>query len=128
MHLLVSTPGMSNAPFTCGLSAALAVVGGKWKPLIIYFLLQEKRRYGALKRAIAEVSDKMLIQQLKELVDDGVVIRDDHAEIPPRVEYSLTPFGVSLAQALATLCAWGEQHAERVGIIVAARERGAAKR
>ena len=128
MHLLVSTPCMSDPPFTCGLSAALAVVGGKWKPLIIYFLLQETRRYGALKRAIAEVSDKMLIQQLKELVDDGIVIRDDYGEIPPRVEYSLTPFGVSLAQALATLCAWGEQHTERIGEIIAARERSASKR
>jgi DNA-binding HxlR family transcriptional regulator len=119
---------MADPPFTCGLSAALAVVGGKWKPLIIYFLLQETRRYGALKRAVAEVSDKMLIQQLKELADDGIVIRNDYGEIPPRVEYSLTPFGVSLAQALAMLCAWGEQHAERVGKIIAARERSSAKR
>jgi DNA-binding HxlR family transcriptional regulator len=66
----------------------------------------------------------MLIQQLKELADDGIVIRNDYGEIPPRVEYSLTPFGKSLAQALATLCAWGEQHSERVSAIIAARERG----
>jgi len=121
-------PRMSKQAFTCGLNAALAVVGGKWKPLIIFHLLQDNRRYGALKRAVTEVSDKMLIQQLKELADDGVVKRTDYGEIPPRVEYSLTPFGRSLAQALAPLCAWGEKHAARVAVIVAARERSAPKR
>lgn len=113
---------MEPKAFTCGLTAALAVVGGKWKPLIVYFLAQDTRRYGELKRAVSGVSDKMLIQQLKELVDDGAVRRKDYGEIPPRVDYSLTPFGRSLAAALAPLCAWGEKHAARVAAVVAARE------
>ena len=109
---------MSNEPFTCGLDAALAVIGGKWKPLILYYLAHETRRYGALKRCVRGVSDKMLIQQLKELQADGVVDRTDYKEIPPRVDYSLTPFGTSLARSLAPLCAWGEQHSATIAAAV----------
>jgi DNA-binding HxlR family transcriptional regulator len=113
---------MSSRPFTCGLDAALAVVGGKWKPLILFHLAHDKRRYGALKRAVSGVSDKMLIQQLKELHADGVVRRTDYKEIPPRVEYSLTAFGKSLARSLAPLCMWGEKHSARVAAIVKRRD------
>lgn len=115
---------MSNEPFTCGLDAALAVIGGKWKPLILYYLAHETRRYGALKRCVRGVSDKMLIQQLKELQADGVVVRTDYGEIPPRVEYSLTPFGMSLARSLAPLCAWGEEHKAAIAAAVDRRNGG----
>jgi DNA-binding HxlR family transcriptional regulator len=122
MHLLVSRKNqvsiISNEPFTCGLDAALAVIGGKWKPLILYYLAHETRRYGALKRCVRGVSDKMLIQQLKELQADGVLDRTDYKEIPPRVDYSLTPFGTSLARSLAPLCAWGEQHSATIAAVV----------
>ena len=87
--------------FTCGLDASLKILGGKWKPLIIYFLINSPRRYGELKRAVKKVSDKVLIQQLKELEAHGVVHREDFGEIPPKVEYSLTPFGLGLAEAKA---------------------------
>src|SRR3989344_6925571 len=87
--------------FTCGLDATLRVIAGKWKPLILYFLAQGgPTRYGELRRAVRDVSDKMLIQQLKELEADGLVKRTDYKEVPPRVDYSLTPLGVSLAEAL----------------------------
>jgi DNA-binding HxlR family transcriptional regulator len=105
---------MSNEPFTCGLDAALAVIGGKWKPLILYYLAHDTRRYGALKRCLRGVSDKMLIQQLKELQADGVVDRTDYKEIPPRVDYALTTLGMSLAQSLVPLCAWGEEHSSTI--------------
>ena len=98
----------SVAPrFTCGLDATLKIISGKWKPLILYFLLRGPTRYGELKRAVRDVSDKVLIQQLKELEADGVLRRNDYKEVPPRVDYTLTPLGQSLAQALEPLCTWG---------------------
>jgi DNA-binding HxlR family transcriptional regulator len=93
--------------FTCGLDATLKVISGKWKPLILYFLLRGPTRYGELKRAIRDVSDKVLIQQLKELEADGVLRRNDYKEVPPRVDYTLTELGQSLARALEPLCQWG---------------------
>lgn len=101
-------------PLTCGLDAALAVIGGKWKPLILFHLAHGARRYGELRRMVGEVTDKVLIQQLKELQADGAVDRRDYQEIPPKVEYSLTEFGSSLAKALAPLCVWGTEHMEAV--------------
>lgn len=105
---------MVTSNFVCGLDASLAVIGGKWKPLILFHLAHEARRYGDLRRAVGNVSDKMLIQQLKELEADGIVDRHDFKEIPPKVEYSLTPFGQTLAEALKPLCAWGTQHMTEV--------------
>jgi len=96
--------------FTCGLHATLALIGSKWKPLILHFLGQQPRRYGELKRCVRDASDKVLIQHLKELEADGLVKRNDFGEVPPRVEYSLTPFGESLVQALKPLCGWGEEN------------------
>lgn len=105
---------MSNNSFNCGLEAALAVIGGKWKPLVLYHLAQKIHRYGELKRAIGGVTDKVLIQQLKELERDEIIARTDFQEIPPKVEYSLTPFGRSLAMALGALCTWGTEHIQTV--------------
>lgn len=111
--------------FTCGLDATLRVIAGKWKPLILYFVAQDgPTRYGALRRAIRDVSDKMLIQQLKELEADGLVKRTDYKEVPPRVDYSLTPLGHSLAQALVPLCAWGTENLAEVTRLFAARDAG----
>lgn len=109
-------------PFTCGLDAALAVIGGKWKPLILYHLAKSGLRYGELQRAVGSVTHKVLIQQLKQLEADGIVKRVDHGEIPPRVDYSLTKFGQSLATALAPLCQWGTDHVREIGKAVARRE------
>jgi len=109
------------SPFICGLDVALRVIGGKWKPLVLFFLAKQPLRYGALKRSVSRVSDKVLIQQLKELEADGVIARHDHKEVPPRVDYSLTPFGRSLAAALVPLCQWGEQHADDVAEALARR-------
>ncbi|GAB5375260.1 MAG: helix-turn-helix domain-containing protein [Acuticoccus sp.] len=108
--------------FICGLDAALRVVGGKWKPLILFFLGQGPMRYGALRRCVRGVSDKMLIQQLKEMEAHGIVARTDHKEIPPRVDYALTPLGHSLAAAMVPLCQWGEANAP---VIAQALENGA---
>jgi len=117
---------MSTTPscvpgFSCGLDATLRVIAGKWKPLIIYFLIQGPNRYGELKRAVRGVSDKMLIQQLKELEADGIVTRNDYREVPPRVDYTLTPLGHSLAEALTPLCNWGSENMDTVAQIFAER-------
>jgi len=109
---------MPDAPFICGLDAALALIGGKWKLQILYHLAHETRRYGALKRCLPGISNKMLAQQLKELEADGVVDRTDYKEIPPHVDYSLTPFGRSFARTLAPLCAWGEEHSVVIAAVV----------
>jgi DNA-binding HxlR family transcriptional regulator len=114
---------MVSPSFTCGLDVTLRVIAGKWKPLIIYFLIQGPNRYGELKRAVRGVSDKMLIQQLKELDADGIVARRDYREVPPRVDYTLTPLGHSLAEALAPLCNWGSDNMEEVARIFAERDK-----
>ncbi len=112
---------MKDRAFSCGLDAALAVLGGKWKPLILYHLAHGARRYGELRRAVDGVSDKMLIQQLKEMLADGIVRREDFKEIPPKVEYSLTAFGQSLGEALAPLCVWGTEHMIEVEALTSRR-------
>ena len=108
---------MSTAPvtgFSCGLDATLRVISGKWKPLILYFLRQGPTRYGELRKAMRSVSDKMLIQHLKEMEADGIVTRTDYKEVPPRVDYNLTPLGHSLSEALVPLCNWGTENMAEV--------------
>jgi DNA-binding HxlR family transcriptional regulator len=104
---------MREHVYTCGLEAALDVIGGKWKVLILWHL-QEVRRFGELKRLTVGISEKMLIQQLREMEEDGIVHRQAYNEIPPKVEYSLTDFGVSLREALVPLCGWGNKHMKRI--------------
>lgn len=112
----------SPAGFSCGLDATLRVIAGKWKPLILYFLRQGPTRYGELRRAVRGVSDKMLIQHLKEMEADGLITRTDYKEVPPRVDYTLTSLGLSLAGALAPLCDWGQANMEEVSRVLAQRE------
>ena len=115
------SPGLPG--FTCGLDATLRVISGKWKPLILYFVAQDgPTRYGELRRSIRDVSDKMLIQHLKELEVDGLVTRTDYKEVPPRVDYSLTPLGRTLAEALTPLCAWGAENMAEVARVFAERD------
>ena len=98
----------------CGLDAALAVMGGKWKPLILYHLHSGPKRFGELKRLVAGVSEKVLIQQLRELAAAGVLTRHDYQRVPPMVDYTMTTFGLTLARALMPLCEWGMQHREKI--------------
>ena len=101
---------MADPEPACGLDVALAVIGGKWKPLILYHLQGGPTRFGELKRRVAGVSEKVLIQQLRELVAAGVLTRRDHQRVPPMVDYTMTPFGLTLAEALMPLCVWGNQY------------------
>ena len=113
---------MSDDP-PCGLDVAFAVVGGKWKPLILFHLQSGPRRFGDLRRRVAGVSEKVLIQHLRELMAAGVLTRRDHQQLPPVVDYSVTPFGLTLVQALMPLCAWGTEHRSRVEIVTASLKR-----
>jgi DNA-binding HxlR family transcriptional regulator len=105
---------MSASDPDCGLDVALAVMGGKWKPLILYHLGHGPKRFGDLRRLVTGISEKVLIQQLRELVAAGVLVRHDYREVPPKVDYSVTPFGQTLVDALRPLCAWGTSHRVRV--------------
>jgi DNA-binding HxlR family transcriptional regulator len=105
---------MKKRTYYCGLEAALDVVGGKWKPLVLWHLASGTRRFGELRRLVEGISEKMLIQQLREMEADGIVARKVFHEVPPRVQYSLTEFGVSLGEALRPLCEWGGEHMSRI--------------
>jgi len=105
---------MRQKTYSCGLDASLDVIGGKWKGLILWALRSEAHRFGELRRVVEGISEKMLIQHLKEMEADGIVKRRDFKEVPPRVEYALTPFGQSLFAALAPLCEWGTLHMKRI--------------
>ncbi|MEV0795005.1 helix-turn-helix domain-containing protein [Kribbella sp. NPDC050459] len=97
-------------PYTCGLDAAADVIGGKWKPRILWALHHGPLRFGELRREIPGVTEKMLIQQLRELESRGIVHREVFHQVPPKVEYSLTELGVSLNVALMPLDDWGAEH------------------
>jgi DNA-binding HxlR family transcriptional regulator len=105
---------MSDEYKRCGLPVALAVVGGKWKPLVLFHLQDGPKRFGELKRAVDGISEKVLIQQLRELVEAGVLDRRDYQRVPPMVDYTLTPLGKTLVHALMPLCAWGIEHEQEV--------------
>ena len=102
-------------PFLCGLDVAVHVVGGKWKALILWALSEEPRRFGNLRRELETVTEKVLIQQLRELERDGIVHREVYHEVPPKVVYSLTPTGAELELALRPLGDWGERHRASIG-------------
>ncbi|MGA0598758.1 winged helix-turn-helix transcriptional regulator [Enterovirga sp. CN4-39] len=105
----------------CGLDVALAVIGGKWKPVILYHLQGGPTRFGDLKRLVAGISEKVLIQQLRELAAAGVLLRHDHQQVPPKVDYALTPFGMTLVEALKPLCDWGTRNRSKIAEIMPSR-------
>lgn len=100
--------------YRCGMSYTLAVLGGRWKPAILFTLLKGKMRYSELRKNIAGVSERMLVAQLRELEDDGLVKRIIYPEVPPRVEYELTVMGMETAPMLRHMSAWGNKHRQIV--------------
>lgn len=100
--------------WACPVDGALEVIGGKWKPVILYWLQQGPLRNGELRRRIPGVSQKILTQQLRDLERDGLVDRHVYAQVPPRVVYSLTSLGESLEGILEALCDWSEENFHRV--------------
>jgi DNA-binding HxlR family transcriptional regulator len=100
---------------TCGTAHTLNIIGGRWKAAILCRLLYAPMRYGELKRSIEGISERMLVAQLKELEQDGIVERQVYPEVPPRVEYSLTPLGTSMRALFDVLSDWGNMHREKLG-------------
>lgn len=101
---------MKKTFYDCPVEATIAAVGGKWKILILWRLRNRTRRYGELKRLLPEITEKMLISQLRELEADGILVRKSYGEVPPRVEYMLTPHGQALRPVLEAMCEWGQEH------------------
>ena len=106
---------MPGKNYDCGIGPAFDVVGGKWKAAILWELSGGGLRFGQLKRQVPGVTEKMLIQQLRELERDQIVTRTVFHEVPPRVEYALTEWGVGLNAALVPVADWGESYARATG-------------
>ncbi len=100
-------------PERCPFTATWNVIGGKWKGLIWWRLTNGLGRFSDLQKAIPQITKKVLAQQLRELERDGVVHREVFAEVPSRVEYSLTDYGQSLAPVIEEICKWGAEHLQR---------------
>ena len=106
-----------KGPYICGIDAALDVVSGKWKGLVLWELnAHGTRRYAELRRALHGVSEKMLTQHLRQMEEDGLISRKVYAEVPPRVEYTLTDAGAALNEALQPLGEWGRGRIRRDGL------------
>ncbi|RJF85678.1 transcriptional regulator [Sphingomonas cavernae] len=101
-------------PEACGLGAALEVIGGKWKTFILWEIHFGPIRFGELKRRVTGISEKMLIQNLREMEADGIIAREMFHEIPPRVEYSVTELGRTLNDAVTPLATWGKVYSKRI--------------
>lgn len=110
-------PKRLNSRSDCGVETTLSVIGGLWKPLILFHLMGGTRRFMELSRLTPQATQRMLTLQLRELEADGVVTRRVFAEVPPRVEYAVTDFGRTLIPVLGALREWGEQYrVERQGL------------
>src|SRR6185295_16142365 len=94
----------------CPITATIEVIGGKWKPPIIWLLLKSPMRFGELSKTMPDIALKVLSKQLKELEADGIIARKAYPEVPPRVEYSLTEKGASLRPTLTLLSEWSKTH------------------
>jgi len=97
-------------PDNCGFAAALQAIGGKWKTSLLWELHLRPHRFAELRRLLPGVSEKVLTQQLRQMEADGLITRHDYGQVPPRVEYSITPMGLSLNEAVTAMSKWGKQH------------------
>jgi len=102
---------MNGHSYRCFFELALAVMGGKWKPIILYHLGREGvQRFSELRRSMPDVTDRMLTRQLRELEADGLITREVYKQVPPRVEYTLTSLGLGLFPLLVTMRDWGAEY------------------
>ena len=98
---------------TCGMAYTLSLIGGRWKPGILWRLVTGKMRYSELRKSLPDVSERILVLQLRELEKDGLIKRIVYAEVPPRVEYELTQAGMSMKPMLKSISDWGVSHKKK---------------
>lgn len=111
---------LGNREYSCTVELTLQIIGGKWKPVILYHLGRHGTlRFGEIRKSMPSITQKMLTQQLRELEADGMVLRRVYAEVPPRVDYSLTELGQSVMPVLKALCRWGKVYEK----LLSAREK-----
>jgi DNA-binding HxlR family transcriptional regulator len=103
---------MKRRKTNCPAEITLAIIGGRWKTLLLYHLFQGVKRFSELQRATNGITQKMLTQQLREMERDGLVHREIYAEVPPKVEYSLTPLGRTLEPVVHAMCDWGVKYSQ----------------
>lgn len=101
-----------DKPYDCYIQVTLEVIGGKWKTLILWYLIDGKKRFSELRRLIPGCTQRMLTHQLRELERDGIIAREIYRQVPPKVEYSLTGSGESLVPILKLACDWGIRRAD----------------
>ena len=105
---------MKIQPEYCKVQGALSILVGKWKPIILLYLMSEgTMRYGELKKALVGITPKMLTNQLRELEEEGLISREVYPQIPPKVEYSITEYGMTLKPILEAMHEWGTKHITR---------------
>lgn len=98
--------------YNCPVEATIDLIGGKYKAIILWHLIEDKKRFSELKRLIPKATEKMLAQQLRDLEADGLVIRTVYPVVPPKVEYSLSNFGRTIIPVLDSMCSWGQSYLE----------------
>jgi DNA-binding HxlR family transcriptional regulator len=108
---------MNGQVYHCALDVTMELVGGKWKTIVLWYLRKDKKRFSELRKLIPGITEKMLSMQLRQLEKDGFVSRTVHAEVPPRVEYALTPLGRTLLPLLEEIAKWGRLMGKRFGNI-----------
>jgi DNA-binding HxlR family transcriptional regulator len=113
-------PRTYDCGYGCPIEAAFDAIGGRWKGVLLFHLLDGPKRNGELRRRVRGATPRVLAQQLRELEAAGVVARTIYPEVPPRVEYALTPFGRSLEPVLLSLRDWGESYLDRIEAAIAA--------
>jgi DNA-binding HxlR family transcriptional regulator len=106
----------NNRTYNCPVELALDMIGGKWKALILWNLMDMTRRFSELKRSIPKCTEKMLVQQLRDLESAGLIERRVYPEVPPKVEYSMSAYGKRLVPVLGALCDFGKDYAGRFKI------------
>ena len=100
--------------YDCSVEAALDVIGGKWKGVILFHLVEGTHRFGELQRLIPNVTRRMLTLSLRELEEVGLIHREVYKQVPPKVEYSMTEYGLTLKPIIVSLRAWGDNYLERL--------------
>src|SRR3954467_12173538 len=98
---------MRNGTYHCALDVTMDFIGGKWKTVVLWYLRNKTLRFGEIRKQIPDITEKMLSLQLKSLEDDGLIKRVAYAEVPLRVEYSLTEFGQTIVPAVEAIAKWG---------------------